>query len=171
MLRPGEKAVITTGKVANGIPFEIKTNFKENICSGYIEDLENYDFTPSLSTNCPNPENEEGVISLDDTCYKFVRQMGACHTPEFKDIFYRNKEPFTGFVDNVGNLSQQCKVFLKDHYNYEYCIINHLSDENFFGKTWRVFLNYPRELWSKDREVITLYDRDGRIVDQLSYGY
>ena len=47
--------------------------------------------------------------------------------------------------------------------------MNHLSDENFFGKEWRIFLNYPRELWGKDRETITLYDGDGQIVDELTY--
>lgn len=171
ILEPGDRAIITTGKVANGIPFEIKTNFKNNICGGYIEDLDNYDFTPSLYSSCPSPQNEEGVASLDEACYKFVRQMSPCHTPQFKDVVYRDKEPLTGFVDDVGNLSQQCKNFLKSKYSYESCVLNHLSDKNFFGKEWRVFLNYPRELWAKDREVITLYDREGKIVDQLTYGY
>lgn len=171
VLDPGDKAIILTGKVPNGIPFEVKTNFKENICTGYIENLKDYNFAPSLNTNCPSPESEEGVSSLDDTCYKFVNQMGTCHTPEFKDVVYKNKEPFTGFVDNAGNLSQQCKNFIKKNYSYESCIVNHLSDENFFAKSWRVFLNYPRELWAKDREVITLYDSEGEIVDQLIYGY
>lgn len=171
VLEPGGRAIITTGRMASGIPFEIKTNFRENICSGYIEELDNYDFTPSLDTNCPSPESEEGVVSLDDVCYKFVRQMGSCHTPEFKDIVYKNKEPLTGFVDNVGNLSYPCKEFLKKNYNYDSCIANHLSDENFFEKRWRIFLNQPFELWAKDREVITLYDKEGKVVDELIYGY
>lgn len=171
ILEPGGRVIITTGKVANGIPFEIKTNFKENICTGYIENLKDYDFTPSLDLNCPSPESEDGVASLDDACYKFVRQMNSCHTPEFKDLFYKDKEPLTGFVDNVGDLSQQCKNFLKSNYSYESCVVNHLSDEKFFGKEWRIFLNYPRELWAKDREAITLYDREGKAVDELVYGY
>ena len=97
--------------------------------------------------------------------------MGTCHTPEFKDVVYKNKEPLTGYVDNVGNLTYSCKEFLKKNYNYNSCILNHLSDENFFEKRWRVFLNQPFELWAKDREVITLYDNEGKIVDQLTYGY
>ena len=142
-----------------------------NKCSGYIENLENYDFTPSLDTSCPSPQSESGVESLDDICYKFVQRMGACHTPEFKDVVYKNKEPLTGFVDDVGNLSSQCKAFLKKNYSYESCVTNHLSDENFFGKEWRVFLHNSNELWSRDRERITLYDKEGKMVDELSYGY
>ncbi|MEK9182279.1 MAG: hypothetical protein AAB781_01670 [Patescibacteria group bacterium] len=171
ILEPGSRVIITTGKVANGIPFEIKTNFKENICAGYIENLKDYDFTPSLDTNCPSPESEDGVASLDDTCYKFIRQMNSCHTPEFKDVIYKDKEPLTGFVDNVGNLTYSCKEFIKKNYNYNSCVLNHLSDENFFEKKWRIFLNQPFELWAKDREAITLYDGEGKMVDELIYGY
>lgn len=171
VLEPGDRAIITTGTMPNGIPFEIKTSFKENMCSGYIESLKDYDFTPSLDTSCPSPQSEKEVASLDDDCYKFVKQMSACHTPELKDIVYRGREPLTGFVDNTGNLSQQCKNFLKKNYNYESCVANHLSDEDFFGKEWRIFLNHPRELWAKDREAITLYDKDGKVVNQLIYGY
>lgn len=166
ILAPNDEAIITTG-----VPFGVKTSFRENICSGYIQELEEYNFKPSLNNNCPDPEDEEGVSSLDDTCYKFVRQMSSCHTPEFKDVVYKNKEPLTGYVDNVGNLTYSCKEFIKKNYNYNACVLNHLSDENFFEKKWRIFLNHPFELWAKDREVITLYDNEGKVVDQMIYGY
>lgn len=166
VLAPNNEAIITTGT-----PYGIKTSFRENICNGYIQESEDYNFRPSLNNNCPDPEGEEGVASLDDTCYKFVRQMSSCHTPEFKDVVYKNKEPLTGYVDNAGNLTYSCKEFLKKNYNYNSCVLNHLSDENFFEKKWRIFLNQPFELWAKDREVITLYDSEGKIVDRLTYGY
>lgn len=166
VLAPGNEAIITTGK-----PYGVNTSFRENICNGYIQESEDYSFGPSLNKNCPDPESEEGVASLDETCYKFVRQMSSCHTPEFKDVVYKNKEPLTGFVDNVGNLTYSCKEFIKKNYNYNSCVLNHLSDENFFEKKWRIFLNQPFELWAKDRETITLYDKDGKIADQLIYGY
>lgn len=166
VLSPNNEAIITTG-----IPYGIKTSFRENICSGYIQELEDYNFRPSLNNNCPDPEDEKGVASLDDTCYKFVSQMSSCHTPEFKDVVYKNKVPLTGYVDNVGNLTYSCKEFLKKNYNHNSCIVNHLPDENFFEKRWRIFLNQPFELWAKDREVITLYDNEGKIVDQMIYGY
>lgn len=166
ILAPGNEAIITTGT-----PYGVKTSFRENICNGYIQESEDYNFKPSLNKNCPDPEDEDGVASLDDTCYKFIRQMSSCHTPEFKDVVYKNKVPLTGYVDNVGNLTYSCKEFLKKNYNYNSCVLSHLSDENFFEKKWRIFLNHPFELWAKDREVITLYDKEGKIVDQLIYGY
>lgn len=166
VLAPNNEAIITTGN-----PYGVKTSFRENICNGYIQESEDYNFRPSLNNNCPDPENEEGVKDLDDTCYKFVRQMNSCHTPEFKDVVYKDKEPLTGYVDNVGNLTYSCKEFIKNNYNYNSCVLNHLSDENFFEKKWRIFLNQPFELWAKDREAITLYDKEGKVVDEIVYGY
>lgn len=166
ILAPDDEAIITTGA-----PYGVKTSFKENICSGYIQESEDYNYSPSLNNNCPYPQDEKGVDSLDDVCYKFVRGLSSCHTPEFKDAVYVDNVPYTGYVDDVGNLSYACKDFIKKNYNYNSCVANHLSDKDFFEREWRVFLNSPWELWSNDREVITLYDREGKMVDELTYGY
>ena len=37
--------IITTGQMGINIPYKI-VSFKENICTGYIEKLDNYSFTP-----------------------------------------------------------------------------------------------------------------------------
>lgn len=166
VLAPDDEAIITTGA-----PYGVKTSFRENICSGYIQESEDYNYRPSLNNNCPYPQDENGVDSLDDVCYKFVRRLSSCHTPEFKDVVYVDNVPYTGYVDDAGNLSYACKDFIKKHYNYNSCIVNHLSDKDFFESEWRVFLNFPWELWGSDREVITLYDVEGRVVDELTYGY
>lgn len=163
---PDEEAIVTTG-----IPYGVKTSFKENICSGYIQESEDYNYRPSLNNNCPDPQDEEGAKSLDDVCYKFVSRMSSCHTPEFKDVVYVNNEPYTGYVDNAGDLSYACKDYIKKNYNYNSCVINHLADKDFYENKWRIFLNFPWDLWGEDREVITLYDREGKIVDELTYGY
>src|SRR3989338_8014278 len=52
VLQPGESAIITTGSVGSQLPYKI-VSFKENICSGYLEDLPEYTFTPPLARNCP----------------------------------------------------------------------------------------------------------------------
>ena len=68
VLAPDEEAIITTGA-----PFGVKTSFKENICSGYIQESEDYNYSPSINNNCPDTPDEKGVDSLDDVCYKFFR--------------------------------------------------------------------------------------------------
>ena len=80
VLEPGEKAVITTGSVGSQTPYKI-VSFKENICSGYLQSLEEYTFTPQLTQNCPKPRNELGEICsncvngkpLSSACVAFVK--------------------------------------------------------------------------------------------------
>src|SRR3989344_5689731 len=63
ILKPNETAVVTTGKIGSQFPYKI-VSFKENMCSGYLEDMAEYAFTPSLSRKCPRPADEPGVNAL-----------------------------------------------------------------------------------------------------------
>lgn len=163
-LKRGERAIINSGKIAKTSPYPITANFKTNLCTGYFDRLPDYDFKPSLSTNCPEPETEPGINSLDDACFKFVKSLGRCETPEFKFDSRYGEE----LLDGKLGFSPACKDFLKLHYNYTGCLTFHFSDNGFIGKDWRVFLN-TLPLWAKDRETIFLYDQTGRLVDSLSY--
>src|SRR3989344_2193224 len=168
ILGRNSRAVIVTGNVTNTSPIRI-TSFQVNKCSGYIEKRDDYRFFPSVGSSCPMPSKEVGVENLDDTCYKFVNSLSRCHTPEFPEWTRVKGELEFGYVDGVGGLSNQCKTFLKSHYSYEACIALHLSDSDFYKEEWRIFLGRPWELWAKSREVITLYDSQGLVVDSLSY--
>src|SRR3990167_4921788 len=46
VLGAGETAIVTTGKIGSQVPYKI-VSFKENMCSGYLEDLPEYAFTPT----------------------------------------------------------------------------------------------------------------------------
>lgn len=164
ILQPGDRAIVLTGRMYNRYPVAINTSFRSNICLGYLEALASYNFIPNLNRQCPRPIDEVGVNLVDDTCYNFIRRLARCHTPEFID--YGDKR---GYVDNVGNLTQACKTFILDHYNYEACVNNHWQSEDFYQSEWRIYLNQIWPMWANNREIITLYDREGRVVDQLSY--
>lgn len=168
VLGPSSRVYLNTGNVPNKLPFEV-TSFQVNKCSGYIATTENYKFYPSLSRSCPDPEKEIDLDTLDENCYKFVRSLATCHTPEFKERTKVGDHYEYGYVDGVGNLSNQCKVILKNYFNYNSCVAIHGTDPDFLKNEWRVFLNRPWELWAKTRETITLYDNMGRFVDDLSY--
>ncbi len=166
VLQQGESAVITTGSVSNQSPYKI-VSFKENICSGYLDDLPEYTFTPPLSTNCPRPKNEPGVELLDSECRTFIENMSSCRTPKFNtvdengDICYNcvNSKP----------LSSSCVDFIKNHFNYSSCIANHKNDSDFSGRTWRIFLGKGWEMWAEKYEKIELFDQLGRLVNYRSY--
>ncbi|MEX2013769.1 MAG: hypothetical protein WD896_00240 [Parcubacteria group bacterium] len=166
VLKDGETAIITTGSIGSRSPYNI-VSFKENICSGYLEDRPEYTFTPPLTRNCPRPANEPGVAALDTECRRFIERMASCRVPEF-DTRDTEGEICRNCVDGQP-LSGSCVAFIKSRFNYGSCIANHSSDANFSGRTWRVFLGRGWEMWAKEYETIELFDRLGRLVDEESY--
>ncbi len=166
VLEKGESAIITTGKVGASTPYNI-VSFKENICSGYLENLPEYAFTPPLRRNCPDPSDELGQEFLDTECKKFVDRLPSCKVPDFepKD---RAGEPCNNCVNNTP-LSSVCVAYIKSHFSYPGCIANHLNDPDFSGNRWRVFLGLGWEMWAKEYESIELYNRSGQLVDIKQY--
>lgn len=159
-LRAGETAYIITGESPDAYPVLLNTSFKINKCTGYFS--ETFRFTPSLSrSGCPDPEAEAAGLIFDDDCYDFIERLGRCRDP------LRTSERRVRLEEELTN---QCRAFLDDAFDYDGCVARHRHDEDFLGDTWYIYLGRPdRELWADRRETITLYDREGKIVDQVSY--
>lgn len=166
ILQPGETAIVTTGSLGSRSPYVI-TSFKENMCSGYLDSMDEYAFTPSLSRNCPSPADEPGVSSLPADCRDFVKRLPSCSIPKF-DAKDRSGETCTTCV-NGERLSSACYAFVKERFNYGSCTALHRSDPKFSGRTWRIFLGRGWEMWAADYETIKLYDRLGNLVDSINY--
>lgn len=166
VLESGETAVITTGSMGPQSPYRI-VSFKENICSGYLEDLEEYTFTPPLNRSCPRPSDEPGVAGLDSECRRFVERMSSCRTPKFD-----TRTPEGDICRNCVNdqpLSSSCVAFIKNHFNYSSCIAYHRNDPDFSGRSWRIFLGRGWEMWAKEYETVSLFDQLGRLVSYRTY--
>lgn len=168
ILKAGEKAHLITGSMPPLASGKIGS-FKVNKCTGYLEKQTNIKFSPSISLSCPAPKSYAETQLLEQSCYDFVRRISRCHTPDFKDVRRPDGGYETGGIDGVFGLTNQCKAFIQTTFNYNSCIANHINDDDFYKKEWRIYLNQPWELWAKDREVITLYDNFGRIVHQVKY--
>lgn len=166
VLGKGERAIITTGLPAIQAPYKI-VSFKENICSGYLEASEDYAFTPPLNQSCPRPSNEPGLENLGVACRDFISTLSSCQTPEFDGKDYLGKD-CRGCV-NKKPVSSSCYVFIKERFNYQGCIVNHVSDPDFSGRTWRVFLNRGWEMWAESYESIELFNNLGQLIDSENY--
>jgi hypothetical protein len=166
ILGGGEKAIITTGSVGVRTPYVI-TSFKENICTGYIDALPEYAFTPSLSRNCPRPANEPGLEALDNECRDFVKRLSACETPKFGS--YIGEVEYCEDCINDKRLTSSCAAFVREHFSYQGCLAYHRGNEDFSGKTWRVFLGRGWEMWARDYESIELFDRNGELAGFRNY--
>ena len=167
VLKSGETAVVTSGSFGNQSPYKI-VSFKENKCSGYLEESDDYAFTPSLDYSCSLPSQEPGFQNLDRTCKDFLNGFSTCHIPTY-DGRSTSGEPCNGCVDKKAGLSTSCVAFIKSHMNYASCIANHSNDEDFNSNTWRVFLGSRGELWADKDETISLFDKAGSLVNSISY--
>lgn len=165
-----QSATIVTDGVLNMGPAPLQ-GFQVNKCSGYLEQSDEYQFFPPLYSQCPMPTKEVGASTLENSCYRFLQSLNSCHTPKFPDFVKIGNRLEPGYVDNTPGLSGQCKDYLKAHFSYTSCVVNHSKDKDFYGNEWRLFLNRTWELWGKDRETFTLYDGEGKVVDQSFSGF
>lgn len=150
-LEPGVSAVVATGLSPTGV------SFRENKCTGYLEQFQS--FTPSLSQSCPAPSEEmplnaSTIATYGDTCVDFVQTLPYCR-------FY------TGFVPQGATAA--CSAFIGERLSYNGCVRQHKIDSDFFENTWRIYLDSPVELWRNSHDVIRLLDAEGRTVDVLTY--
>src|SRR3989344_4746282 len=153
-LRPGEQAIISTGRSPAG------TSFRVNKCSGYLAQFQTYE--PTLQASCPLPHYETTFAksgqNLDDACTAYLRTLRPCTAP------------ITSSPPSSVNAS--CAAFIADTLNYNSCIDNHRLDADFYAKReWRVFLGRDSKLWRNERETIQLLDQNGKMVDLYSYRY
>lgn len=165
VLANDEKAIITTGSFGNRSPYPV-TSFKETMCTGYLEALPDYAFTPALSRNCPDPEKEPGFANLPTDCKKIVERLNSCDTPKIGERVNREycADCYKGQL-----VSSTCKAYLEEHFSYRGCLIYHQGDPGFFRKTWRIFLGRGWEMWAKEYESIELFDRLGQLINFRDY--
>ncbi len=165
VLNRGEKAVVITGGPGNLTSF-VLNSFKENSCTGYLE--ETYQFPSGLEKSCIRPSNEVGYESLDNSCRRYIDSMRSCHTPKYggRD---NDGEVCRDCIDGTPGLSSMCIAYVKSHFSYEGCLANHIGDKNFEGKTWYVYLHRPWEMWSNEEETISLFDQNNVLIDNISY--
>lgn len=147
VLRPGDQAVVTTGRSPVGV------SFRENLCTGYL--AERQAFSPQLMSMCPSGSQEFARYGEDEDedCLSYVRSLPQCRT----DVSYLSRP------------SNSCQAWVDDHLNYNGCIDGHANDQGFLLPTWRVYLGARDELWRSSRETILLLDARGKVIDALSY--
>jgi hypothetical protein len=145
-LAQGGVAVVTTG----GSP--VGTSFRENECSGYLEQLQHY--TPPIETQCPSPGDLASQASrYGQSCADYVSSLPFCTFPQ---------NPPSG-------ISAQCQAYVQTTFSYNGCVQAHQNDSVFASNDWRVYLGTPHELWNNNHDTIRLLDAEGETVAVTSY--
>lgn len=150
-LNPGAVAMINSGLSPVGI------SFRENICSGYLGQFQN--FYPSLSNSCPSPRsqlslNAENLRTYGDTCFDFLDTVPVCTSP---------------FQSIPPNISANCRNFALNALSYNGCVSKNVYGSDFAVDSWRIYLGSGAELWRNSHDIIRLLDNLGRTVDVLTY--
>ena len=169
ILKPGDKAIVTTGRISTTGSPDWQTSFRTNLCTGYLNEAKRNTFTPSLRAACPAPREEVGVDRLPDECYDFVRRLRRCHEPDTEVFRDRDGELVRNHLDGVTGLSRVCREWVTARFSYNSCVAAHAGGNDFYAGEWRIYLGQNWQLWDDRRESITLYDTAGRLVDRLTY--
>jgi len=164
-LEPGDRASVVSGGPGNISPYNV-VSFKENLCTGYLE--EDYTFPSGHEMSCVRPSNEVGLSGLDKECKNFIDTLRVCHTPKYEGLD-RDREKCRGCVDGKEGLSSMCVEYIQKHFSYPSCLANHMSDKNFEGDVWHIYLHRPWEMWADSDETIYLYDSKGGLISTTSY--
>ena len=150
VLEPGAQAIITTGASPVG------TSFRENMCSGYLGELQT--FTPELSGDCPSPAevlpmNADNLRTYGGSCFDYLNSLSQCHFP----------------ASLPADLSSACRTFVANTMSYNGCTNAYRNKPAFGLPSWRLYIALRTELWANSHDVIRLLDAEGRTVDVLTY--
>ena len=144
-LEPGGRAYIITGRSPIG------TSFRPNLCAGYFQQFNK--FEPRLREECPRSEDEDSTRGLQNSCLDFLETVQTCRQ----------------VLEIPLGLTPECQNYVSLEINYKKCVERHRNDPGFYSKNWYIYLGRDNEIWSSRRETITLYDREGKILDSISY--
>ncbi len=146
----GSTVLVYSGRSPVGV------SFRENRCSGYLEQLQS--FEPSLSSSCPDasevlPLNAENIRRYGSNCIDYSRTISDCTFP--------STLPST--------LTPICRSFLTNTFSYNGCVGAYRGTLGFDSDEWRLYLSGTGELWSNSHDVLRLLDAQGKTVDSITY--
>ena len=151
LLNPGGSAIVSSGASPVG------TSFRENICSGYLGQLQN--FSPPLSNSCPPSSNAlpftpDNLKIYGEQCFDFLASVPTCTAP-LKNI--------------PANVNPNCRALAANILSYNGCVATYLYRPTFNIDAWRLYLGSNMELWRNTHDIIRLLDGEGRTVDVVTY--
>jgi hypothetical protein len=155
VLQHNDKVIIVKGFSPIGI------SFRTNKCVGYFEEYN--DFTPSLENSCPLLTDTDlpqfsSIPDRQDECVRAIDRVGRCKTVSGQYL-----------RDLDDTVTSSCKAYMEVHATYNACVAKHFGDTDFPGNTYYIYLNKFGPLWRENNEKINLYDRDGFVVDSISW--
>lgn len=140
----GQTLVVSSGASPIGV------SFQQNVCSGYLEQFQN--FYPAIPQTCP--DISKLTEDASEVCQAYIEEVPKC----------------TAVIQPLPDyLSGTCKHFIHTKMSYNGCVETYRHAPRFSGSIWRVYLRQESQIWAGEDGTITLLDGKGRIVDKVSY--
>jgi len=146
-LAPGSELIVFSGKVSDRF-----FSFRENICSGYLNDqLPEHDLLRRVSENCPDPEDFPipSRLQSNRVCMEEIDDIRRCER--------------AGSLPN--RVPRECGIYIRETYTYNGCVDVFQNSPDFHLNRWRVYLDLNDPLWEEDDDVILLKNEAGVVVD------
>lgn len=151
IILPSGGEVIILGGTA-----DYQRSFRENSCTGYLNEF--HAFTPSLSNSCAdsNPDKSKLLArGFSGACIDTIEAVSTCRRPE---------GPF-----EAGIIGQGCVEYMNQNFSYAGCVRNFRDRDSFLGDTWRVSLRRTGKMFDPLHDKATLRDANGLLVDEFEY--
>lgn len=148
ILKKNERAYVVSGRSPVGV------NFLLNSCTGYFGQFQ--EFYPNIVKDCISSRDEENLknAGLNDSCLDYIEHLPSCRIP-------LSQKPM--------NLDNNCMDYIEKNINYNACVLSHKNEPDFYKGVWMVYLNREQEIFKAKREKISLYDKEGKLVESISY--
>ncbi|MEK7107235.1 MAG: hypothetical protein AAB899_03560 [Patescibacteria group bacterium] len=171
LLYPGASAIVSSG----GSP--VGTSFRENMCSGYLGQLQ--DYYPPLPNSCPpaygalllTPDN---LKVYGEACFDFLETIPPCTAPLQNIPSTGESADFVAWpagINSIGpnSVNPNCRAFAANIFSYNGCVASNRFRPAFNSNAWRLYLGANIELWRNTHDIIRLLDGEGRTVDVVTY--
>jgi len=133
-------------------------NFRPNACMGYL--TYNKNFPIAISRNCPSIDQNKLPLYLEKCCKEYISTLGRCQSPK-----YEGMKSYGVFED------PNCWNYIDSTFNYGGCYANHYLEPGFSLNQWHIYLDrIYREIMDRKIDTIYLWDQNGLLVDEYSYG-
>lgn len=137
-------------------PSPVGVSFRETTCTGYLSQVQR--FSPPLANACSRPSilltrTTAKEAELGSSCFDLIERLPQC---TFPTIVQRD-------------ISSACRTLLTDTLSYTGCMRSYTSGNIKNLNTWRAYQSSAYELWGNSRDILVLFDGQGRLVTTLNY--
>ncbi len=151
-LAPETDIILHYGDTLDLYSSSAPVNLRLNECIGYLPNRNQ--FIPQLPQTCPYFSDRAAIQSFTGACQNYILSLGSCQLPDLSS-------------PQIPTNDYACRQYIQSHFRYSSCFEEHYADYNFLSnQIWAWTGSTPLDPF---HDTVTLYDKNGLVVDTYSY--